>query len=208
MSTVLPPPGEDFDFAVYEGKLFPILDAYNAYTKFIFLLKNERTRFLAVILMEIANGKLDLNSSHISDTFVGESLVGLKVATKKGKTVRISEVTLIVARAVSIYFDTLPQLKNNIIRGSDLNTQITFPFSLFNSKTKVLRRKSLSSYSMPSQVEETLEGEDEVLEDFLTEIIDEAEASETEKNVSSSPVESHSEESDLSSKMKEFLTSL
>ena len=208
MSTVLPSPGEDFDFAEYEGKLFPILDAYNAYTKFIFLLKNERTRFLAVILMEIATGKLDLNSSQITNTFVGESLIGLKVATKKGNSFRISEVTLVVAKAVSIYFDTLPQLKNNIIRGADLNTQITFPFSLFNSKTKVLRRKSLSNYSIPSQVEESLDGEDDS-DDFLPNIYCEDEDTELEKNNnSSSHIEETSRESEFGSKMRDFLSSL
>jgi len=153
-------PGEDYDFAEFEGKMYNLNFAFDAYTKFLFLLKNQQTRFLAVILMDISIGKIDINAVSIRDSFIGEALIGMKIAIRRNDVVTIPEVFLAIARATWAYFDAYPHLKNNIIRGSDLDIQVTFPFSLYNSKTKVLKKKSLDIPFSTGTFEENLEDSD------------------------------------------------
>ncbi len=222
-------PGEDYDFAEFEGKMFNLNVAFEAYTKFLFLLKNQQTRFLVIVLVDVANGKIDINSSSIKDSFIGEALIGLKIAVRRNDVVTIPEVFLAVARAIWAYFDAYPQLKNNIIRGSDLDIQVTFPFSLYNSKTKVLKKKSLDIPFSTGTFEEDLEDSDssdlnpnfgsvslasesESLHETLPEVT--PETSKPEPSESSSNNETDNPENfgpDVpfcSSKMKDFLSSL
>lgn len=209
--TTLPAPGEDYDFAVYEGKMFPITEAFKAYDKFIFLLKNERTRFLAVILMEIAIGKINLNASKIGNSFIGEALLGLKIGQMVDGIFEISEVYLVLARAICVHFGTFAHLKNNIIRSADLNTQITFPFSLFNSKTKVLKKKSLNDLNPYSEIEEELVEGSKSDDEFWFSVVCGIESNtneETNSKVAQNQEPEPTLEASLSSKMKDFLSSL
>lgn len=209
--TTLPAPGEDYDFAVYEGKMFPITEAFKAYDKFIFLLKNERTRFLAVILMEIAIGKINLNASKIGNSFIGEALLGLKIGQMIDGIFEISEVYLVLARAICVHFGTFAHLKNNIIRSADLNTQITFPFSLFNSKTKVLKKKSLNDLNPYSEIEEQLVNSEESDDDFFFNMLQDVHSDMGQETSNKIPQDQEPEptlEASLSSKMKDFLSSL